>query len=363
MFEEILKNIIIQNDKAIGFDEFMNLCLYHPQHGYYHSNLTKIGKKGDFITAPETSELFAKCIAKQLTEVLENINNKNILEFGAGNGTLCLQILKNFKKKNTSLNKYYILELSADLKNKQQSLIKKELADLYDSVIWLNKIPVNFEGIVIANEVVDAFPIKRFEIINGKVFELEVNVESDNFVYQRKVTQYKPDFKYTEFKDNYIFEDNFYLKPWLQSLYKAIRSGIVLIIDYGMEANEYYHREKNYGNLRCYFKHKTHKNPFINIGLQDITAPVNFSKLYQDATSIGFNIKGYTNQAFFLINLKIDEELKNIKDEFEFIKLNQELKNLILPNAMGEDFKVIALSKNLNVKLQGFLSNDLSHRL
>ena len=179
---DIISKTIKDNDKPIGFDEFMNLALYHSEFGYYRSNKTLFGRHGDFITAPETSDLFGYTLAKQCKQVL---NNGDILEFGAGSGVLAAQILFELGRLDSLPGKYYIIELSAQLKNKQMKTIKKVLPEIFNRVEWLTELPKDFKGVVIANEVLDAIPAKRITYSKGYFVELGVGFQNDNFQWEK----------------------------------------------------------------------------------------------------------------------------------------------------------------------------------
>ncbi|WP_428087496.1 class I SAM-dependent methyltransferase [Candidatus Thioglobus sp.] len=360
---QIIKDTIIQNQSPIGFDEFMDLALYHSHLGYYRSGSEKFGEKGDFITAPETSDLFGFCLARQCAQVLKS--GQSILEFGAGSGVLAAQILFELGRLNCLPKYYYILELSAELKRRQKQTIKKALPELLDRVIWLDQLPEGFCGVVVANEVLDAMPAKRIIKKNDEFHELCVGIKKDKLDWQ---VSDKP-FKNKQVKlpkavgKNYTTEVNLQALAWINSLYDALDDALVLLVDYGMHRGEYFHPQRFDGTLRCYYQHKSNEDPFVNIGEQDITTSVNFSDIADQAKASGFKIAGYGTQALFLISLGIDEYLLEQKDDNRRVTLAQQLKQLVLPSAMGESFKVLALSKTSHIKLNGFKEQDLSDKL
>ncbi len=361
--EQIIKNTIIQKAEPIGFDEFMNLALYYPAKGYYSGGAQKFGEKGDFITAPETSDLFGFCLARQCAQVSES--RGGILEFGAGSGILAAQILFELGRLGKLPKNYYILELSAELQQRQKDTINKALPELIDRVVWLNRLPKDFSGVVIANEVLDAMPAKRLINQTDGFKELGVDCQDDKLVWQVLKHPYTND-KISipvEVSHGYITEVNDRARAWIESLSEIMNKGVVLLIDYGMGRDEYFHPQRNEGTLRCYYQHKANDNPFEHIGDQDITTSVNFSDIAEQAFECGFTLSGYATQALFLISLGIDEYLLNEKDENKRISLAQQIKQLVLPSAMGESFKVLALSKNTQVKLKGFKEQNLTHKL
>lgn len=360
--EAIIKNAIIKKSQPLGFDEFMDLALYYPSMGYYSCGLEKFGAQGDFITAPETSDLFGFCLARQCTQVLDGEND--ILEFGAGSGVLAAQILFELARLDKLPKIYYILELSAELKHRQQQTIRKALPELTARVVWLDALPKSFSGVVIANEVLDAMPAKRLICRNDKFYELGVDYQADKFVWKMFAEPYQStDPLPVGVADGYVTETNIRASAWVSSLSAILDEALVLLIDYGMDRGEYFHPQRGEGTLRCYYQHQASDNPFVNIGKQDITTSVNFSQIAQQADASGLEVCGYATQAMFLISLGIDEYLSRETDENKRVSLSGQLKHLILPNAMGESFKVLALGKKISVKLNGFQQQNLRHKL
>jgi SAM-dependent MidA family methyltransferase len=360
--QDIISKTIKDNNKPIGFDVFMNLALYHSEFGYYRSNKTLFGCHGDFITAPETSDLFGYTLAKQCKQVL---NNGDILEFGAGSGVLAAQILFELGRLSSLPGKYYIIELSGQLRERQMKTIKQVLPEVFNRVEWLTELPKNFKGVVIANEVLDAIPAKRIMFSEGCFVELGVDFQNENFQWKKFTEPYLssvasiPDVE----EEGYTTETNVQSSAWINSLYELISEGTVLLIDYGMDKSEYFHPQRNDGTLKCFFNHKSSDDPFSNIGNQDITTSVNFSDIADSAVGAGFEISGYCTQAMFLISLGIENYLLDEEDNENRMKLAQEIKQLVLPGAMGEVFKVLALSKKQTVKLDGFKEQDLTNKL
>ena len=360
--ENIISKSIKDNNNPIGFDVFMDLALYHQEFGYYRSNKTIFGHRGDFITSPEVSDLFGFSLAKQCKQVL---NGGNILEFGAGSGILAAQILFELGRMESLPKKYFIIELSSQLRQTQKETIKKVLPEVFDRIKWLTKLPKNFKGVVIANEVLDAFPVKRITFSKGSFYELGVGFKGGDFNWERMqepLTHLNiPDS--IDFHEGYTTEINIQSGAWIKSLYDLMIDGTVILIDYGMTEAEYFHPQRNQGTLKCFSNHKSSDNPFIHIGKQDITASVNFSNIASIAKESGFKVSGYTTQSMFLISLGIDNYLKNEENEEKKVKIAQEIKQLVLPGTMGEVFKVMALSKKQSVKLEGFKELDLTNRL
>jgi SAM-dependent MidA family methyltransferase len=361
--EDIISQSIHENGKPIGFDVFMNFALYSPGLGYYRSSANIFGHQGDFITAPETSDLFGYSVAKQCAQIING--GGDVLEFGAGSGVLAVQVLFELGRLKSLPKKYYIMELSGQLKQQQKQTILSMLPELVDRVEWLTELPTGFSGVVIANEVLDAMPAKRLIFSGGRFVELSVDFIDGNF-------QWKPlDEPYSNSltslpaicDEGYTTEVNLQALAWIDSLYNAMTEGTVLLIDYGMGRKEYHHPQRNDGTLRCYYRHKASDNPFDNIGKQDITTSVNFSDVAERAVEVGFELSGYCTQAMFLISLGIENFLLEEEDDAKRNALAQQIKQLVLPSAMGETFKVLALSKKQTVKLDGFREQNLLNKL
>ena len=360
--DNIISKSIKDNNNPIGFDVFMNLALYHPEFGYYRSNKTIFGHKGDFITSPEVSDLFGFSLAKQCRQVL---HGRDILEFGAGTGILAAQILFELGRLKSLPKRYFIIELSAQLRQTQKETIKKILPELLDRVEWLTELPKRFKGVVIANEVLDAFPVKRISFIKDNFYELGVGFKEGKFDWEGFNEPFMDSGipSSMNFNQGYTTEINLQANAWVKSLYDFLDDGVVFLIDYGMTESEYFHPQRSQGTLKCFSNHKSNDDPFINIGKQDITASINFSHVAQSAEDCGFEVSGYTTQSMFLISLGIEKYLKNEANEEKRVKIAQEIKQLVLPGAMGEVFKVMALSKKQSVKLDGFKELDLTNRL
>ncbi len=360
--ENIISKSIKDNNNPIGFDVFMNLALYHHKFGYYRSKKTIFGHNGDFITSPEASDLFGFTIAKQCNQVL---NGGDILEFGAGSGILAAQILFELGRLKSLPKKYFIIELSSQLRNTQKETIKKILPEMLNRVEWLSELPNKFKGVIIANEVLDAFPVKRISFSKGRFYELGVDFVDRNFIWKKLHAPFSsPKMPASKnFQEGYSTEINLQSSAWINSLYESMNEGVVFLIDYGMTRAEYFHPQRHQGTLKCFYNHKSSNDPFSHIGEQDITASVNFSDVAESAIDSGFEISGFTTQSMFLISLGIENFIKNEENDKKRAKIAQEIKQLVLPGTMGEVFKVLALSKKQSVKLDGFRELDITSRL
>lgn len=384
----------IDKKEFLYFDDYMNLALYAPIYGYYSSNKYKFGNKGDFITAPELTSIFAKCFSNSFQSVIEsfhfNHTNYDILEIGAGSGKFASDVLQSLKEKGILPKAYYILELSADLKNLQKETILNHTPELMDRICWLDKLPQEkIQGIIFANEVLDAMAVCQFIKEDDRIFELGItkNERDKNdknldksFKYIQITPREKVLEKVVELEKNigklpngYRSEINLFEKPWLESLSSCLNHGMVYLVDYGYEEAEFYREDRINGTLQCYFKHHVHDNPLIYAGIQDITAHVNFTSVANNAVKAGFELEGYSNQSYFLAATGIDQiyakTYKNYETKLQ-LKLAQEVKTLMMPGSMGEVFKVMALSKRDtksskidDLSIKGFDLLDLSYRL
>lgn len=356
--QKALQNILnqIRAHGPLDFARFMQLALYAPGLGYYSAGNIKFGKDGDFVTAPEISPLFSYCLAEQAAQILPKISGGAILELGAGSGVMARDILLHLQTLNSLPQKYFILEVSADLRARQQEMLKN-----FSCVEWLNAWPKNFRGVVLANEVLDAMPVRRFcydhELLECVVGEKDGEL---NWFFRKPSDELKNALRDFEFPSPYLSEINCSLPAWFKSLSESMQEGVALFIDYGFPRAEFYHPERNQGTLRCHFRHRSHDNPLINIGIQDITAHVDFTAVAEAADAAGFDILGYTSQALFLLSCGLEKLISSEADLLANYNTAQKIKTLTLPSEMGELVKVIAIGKNFDSELLGF---DISNQL
>lgn len=349
---------INKNEGSISFARFMELALYNEKLGYYSGSKNKFGKKGDFVTAPLLSHLFARCLSIQCQQILDSLQGGDILEFGAGTGVLAKDLLLELEKKNSLPNHYYIFEVSADLKVRQKELLNLYCPHLNDRVRWIDQM-IEIDGIMFANEVMDAFPFHCFRIENNKIKERKVTYDNGFKWHLAEATDEIKDFlKDIDLPNGYESEINFNIKPWITSAVNHLKRGIFLLCDYGYGRYEYYHRDRMMGTLLCYTEHQRHDNPFILVGKQDITAHVDFTSVIESAFDSGAKLAGYTTQSGFLFSLGLLDHLNKNKNVLDNIKENQLVKMLTLPTQMGESIKMMALSKYLNIELNGFQFQD-----
>lgn len=367
----LIHEAIAQGGGQIGFDRFMELALYAPGLGYYSAGSRKFGEAGDFVTAPELSSLFSRCLAHQCAEVLSAINRGDILEFGAGSGVMAADILAELAALDCLPEYYYILELSAELRARQQETILARVPQLAERTVWLDGLPeAGFHGVVLANEVLDAMPVHRFCIRDGKLRELYVVADGEGFALQggEPTTEVAERLallqQQVDFTEGYESELNLRAEDWVRSIGDFLSQGVVLLIDYGFPRSEFYHPQRSSGTLMCHYRHRAHDNTLILPGLQDITAHVDFTSVAEAALAAGLSVRGYTSQANFLIANGLTALLAEVDgDVKKQLTLSAQVKRLTMPGEMGELFKVMALTREWDRPLQGFALRDERGRL
>lgn len=358
-----LRNYLSEN-KQMPFVDYMQQALYAPGNGYYSSNKPKLGRQGDFVTAPELTPLFGKALANQCHQLLSSLESPVILEFGAGTGQLCLDILRQLTLLQCLPETYYILEVSADLRHRQEILLRENLPEHAHRVQWLDRLPeIPFQGVILANEVLDAMPVHRFLQTEEGLFESHIQLDTEHHLCENFLPCNNPQLiKHLEGRlppvYPYLSEANLYLDAWVQACSDILDRGAVLILDYGFSQKEYYHPDRSQGTLMCHYQHQSHSNPLAHPGEEDISAHVDFTHVAEAASEAGFSIAGYSNQAAFLLANNILDLLELIVSEKEKFKNTQALKQLLQPQEMGELFKVIALTKGIHSPLTGFQLQD-----
>ncbi len=336
----------------------MQLALYEPQYGYYMGGLQKFGEGGDFITAPELTPLFAQTLANYCLPLIQTKQNAILFEFGAGSGKLCVEILKHLANLGTLPKAYHILELSGELQKRQKDLVQREIPELYSRIHWHYKWPETpFEGIIIANEILDAMPVARFMLKNGSIYESFITLDDNDALletfkpcHNQALIEYLNKVLPKELNNSdanfYISEANLFINGWISECAKMLNQGALVIIDYGFLREEYYHPDRKLGTLSCHRKHQTHGDFLQHIGEQDITNHVDFTHVAEAAEASGFEVGLYQNQASFLLENGILNCLDAIPEGRERIMATQAVKQLLQPHEMGELFKVMVLEKD-----------------
>jgi len=351
---------------ALPFADFMALALYAPGLGYYSAGARKFGAGGDFTTAPELSPLFGRCLARQCREVLA-VTGGAILEFGAGTGALAATVLAALADMRALPERYLILEVSADLRSRQQMRIAQLPSALAGRVEWLDRLPDEpLAGVVLANEVLDALPCERFVVRGGEAHRLGVAVDARGALeaVELATTLALPaGIDGAALPEGYHGELRPSIAPWIGSAAAALGHGLLLACDYGDARAPLYHADRIDGTLLCHFRHRAHGNPFIHVGLQDITAWVDFTAVAEAASAAGLEVAGFATQAALLLALGIERDVAAVPDERTRYARATEARQLLLPTAMGESFKAIALTRGLDAALSGFSLQDLRHRL
>jgi len=375
LFNLICKQIEENNGK-INFSDYMETVLYTPNLGYYTSDRPIFGHQGDFITAPELTPLFSRCIARQVQEVFAQFDDvPDILEFGAGAGTMACDLLLELESLKQLPNRYYISEISHTLQERQKAQISDLAPHLLDKVVWINQLPESFSGVILGNEILDAMPCHRIRLNkNGEHEELFVGYENQRLQWStdapiNETLKAKADAIYEKYgeamPDHYETEINTYVEQWIKEIAGVLKKGLILLIDYGFSEQEYMRAERHEGTLMCHYKHMAHGNPLTHVGLQDITSHVNFTNVAEVAFESDLDILGFTNQSYFLISCGLENLLNevDVEDTKLFLQQTQPVKQLILPDEMGELFKVIGLGKEIEVDLLGFSTRNMLERL
>lgn len=370
-----LQQLIAQEAATAGgrlsFARFMDLALYAPGLGYYSAGTRKLGVQGDFVTAPEWSPLFARCLARQVAPVLSELGGGDLLEVGAGSGIMAADLLEALADANALPERYCILERSGDLRERQQTLLRQRLPRLQDRIVWLECLPeAGFRGVILANELLDALPVHCFTLTAEGAAERYVRREGEAWrwclgplssaVLGERITALRHD---GELAAGYSSEVNLAGESWVRSVADCLEAGMLLLIDYGFPRHEYYHPRRDAGTLMCHYRHRAHDDPLILVGLQDITAHVDFTAMAEAGHAAGLEVAGYTTQGAFLLAIGIAEELQAAPDDRTRLRWAQQVKKLTLPHEMGELFKVLALTRGIDGPLAGFAWRDMRDRL
>jgi len=352
-----LQEILIQKivrDGPLCFEQFMDMALYYPDLGYYARADTRIGKRGDYYTSPHLHPIMGAMIARQLIEFWDFMDRPEeftAIEMGAGMGYLCRDTLDYIYRSKTIPDsfrrsfRYIIIEPFRHFREKQQEIIKPLESGSY--IEWLDDFPEQkIRGCLISNELIDSFPVHLIETDRG-IKEIYVNFNGKEFVEEKdtpcteEITGYLSEFNIT-LPENYRTEINLRIRDWLRGVAEIISEGFILTIDYGYTAGEYYHEERSKGTLMCYYRHEYNENPYQNIGMQDITAHVNFSSLKKWGEELGFYTIGYASQGTYLVSLGIDEVIEELyAGSPDYIKEVTSIKGLVMPQGMGESHRVM----------------------
>ena len=373
-YSEALKRRIADEILAaggwIGFDRFMELALYAPGMGYYSGGAHKFGAAGDFVTAPEITPLFSQTLAAQAAQIMA-LSAPQIIEVGAGSGRLAADLLLELEQRRALPEYYGILDLSGELRERQRNTIAQRAPHLLSRVVWLDYLPEHFDGLALANELLDAMPVHLVVWNEEAIFERGVAWENEGFVWRdqpaagRVLERARALADEYSLPPGYVSEINLAALDWTASWASILGKGALLLIDYGFPRHEYYHPQRDTGTLMCHYRHQAHTDPFFSPGLQDITAHVDFTALAEAGFAAGLDFIGYTTQAAFLLNCGLPEVLARVSadDPARYLPQAQAAQKLLSPAEMGELFKVIALGKGLGEPLLGFAQGDRSAML
>jgi SAM-dependent MidA family methyltransferase len=358
----------------LSFERFMDMALYAPGLGYYSAGAHKLGVGGDFTTAPEVSRLFGACVARQCAEILSALGAGDILEIGAGSGRLAADILLRLETLGQLPERYCILDVSADLRERQRRHFAEVLPPrLQERVHWLDQPPEqSFDGLILANEVLDALPVTRFRWYSDRVEELGVVIDDGRFAWRARPASpavaeacRRLSKAGGAWDDGYVSEFCPRLTAWTHSVTRSLRAGAALWFDYGLPRSQYYLPERHEGTLLCHFRQRAHGDPLLYPGLQDITAWVDYTLLAEASRAAGFTLSGFTTQSYFLAGSRVDQEMQIMAadDDAQFARLANQARQLMLPGEMGERFKAMAWLRGLDLPLCGFALQDLRHTL
>jgi SAM-dependent MidA family methyltransferase len=356
---------IAQAGGWISFARYMELALYAPGLGYYAGGAAKFGAAGDFITAPEMTPLFGRTLARSALAVLEQTGG-DILELGAGSGRLALDLLRELEAHQALPVQYRILELSPDLQARQRQLFEAEAPHLLERLVWLDRLPERFTGLILANEVLDAMPVHLVRWLDGALFERGVVVQEDEFAWLDKPLSKSMNASplwqaasAIEPGPDYLSEINLAAPAWIHSLASSLERGAILCLDYGFPRAEFFHPQRDTGTLRVHYRHFSLDDPFYLPGLCDLTAHVDFSAVAQAGTEAGLELLGYTSQANYLLNAGLlDLMTKMDPTTSDYLRAASVVQKLLQPSEMGELFKAIAFGRGLDGGLPGFERGD-----
>jgi SAM-dependent MidA family methyltransferase len=366
-----LSDLIISEIQSAGgwisFARYMDLALYAPSLGYYTGAARKFGVAGDFVTAPEISPLFGHCLARQFAAVLAETGG-NVLELGAGTGKLAVRLLLELERLKNLPERYAILELSPDLRERQQQAVLKLPSNLACRVVWLDTLPERFTGVVFGNEVLDAIPVHVVRWDEAEPVEMGVLARKGSLAWGARPLSDGPLLAAASrlvLPPGHISEINLAGPALVRSVGDRLDLGLLLFIDYGFGRTEYYHPQRARGTLMCHYRHYAHGDPFLLPGLQDITAHVDFTAVAEAGVEAGLRLLGYTSQANFLISCGITELLAtSLRSEAaSYLLQAAAAQKLLSPSEMGELFKAVALGRGITDVPLGFRRGDLRRLL
>jgi SAM-dependent MidA family methyltransferase len=365
-----LKRTIADADGWISFADYMNTALYAPGLGYYAAGAYKFGAGGDFITAPELTPLFGGTVASQLAHVIAQVREPEIIELGPGSGRLCADVLAALAKAHALPVRYRLLEVSPELRERQREHLAATVRDYLPRVEWIDMLPEHWRGAVLANEVLDALPAHLVVRRGGEWLERGVTFEAARglaFADRALASAGLHERARARFPatGDYLSELNPTAEALVSSLAQRCEQGLMLLIDYGFPAAEYYHPQRDEGTLMAHYRHRALVDPFFRPGLVDLTAHVDFSAMARAGVARGMTVAGFATQAQFLVNCGVVDQLAQCgtPESAAYLRAASAVQKLTSPAEMGELIKVLALTRGIDVDLVGFRDGDRAHRL
>ena len=365
-----IKREIDAGGGSISFARYMEMALYLPGLGYYSAGARKFGAAGDFVTAPEMTAFFGRALARQVAQVIA-VSAPRVMEVGAGSGRLAADLLLELERLGVLPEHYDILDLSADLRERQQATLATAAPHLLDRVRWVDRLPDTFSGALIANELLDAMPAHIVAWREDGIFERCVGFNPEaGFTWNERpatgalLAAAEEIGKQCSLPPGYESEIALAARAWAAEWGHRLQRGALILIDYGFPRREFYHQQRGRGTLMCHYRHHAHPDPFYLPGLQDVTVHVDFTAIIAAADAAGLDLLGYASQGQFLLNCGILDLLATLPtDTPDYIRATSSINKLLLPHEMGELFKVIAIGRGIEAPLLGFSCGDQSRRL
>ena len=365
-----IERMIAREGGWISFADYMSAVLYAPGLGYYAAGAHKLGAAGDFVTAPELTPLFGAALAAQLAETISRVEHAELIELGPGSGRLCGDVLSALAARNALPARYWLLEVSPDLRERQRAHLDATAREHLPRDGWIDVLPDRWSGVVLANEVLDAMPVHLIARRGAQWFERGVAMDTDGALVFSDRALVSPLLRARAAArfpsvDGYLSELNPSAEALVSSLAQRCERGLMLLFDYGFPAAEYYHPQRDRGTLMAHYRHRSVADPFFRPGLADLTAHVDFTAMAHAGAAAGMTVSGFTSQAQFLLNCGMLDALIACGDpqSASYLRAASAVQKLTSPAEMGELFKVLALTRGLEPQLIGFRDGDRSHRL
>jgi len=365
-----IERMIATSGGWISFADYMGAALYAPGLGYYVAGARKFGPAGDFVTAPELTTLFGEALAAPIEAVLAQLPHSSVIELGPGTGRLAADVLSALAARDALPERYCLLEVSPELRERQREQLRDRVPDLLPRIKWIDVLPERWRGALLANEMLDAVPPHLIARRDGAWFERGAEIDAAGkfrFADRPLADGSLRDAASARFpgEGDYASEINPAAQALVRSLALRCDAGALLIFDYGFPASEYYHPQRDGGTVMTHYRHRTVDDPFFLPGLADLTAHVDFSAIAHAGVAGGMSLTGYATQASFLINCGILDALarRGEPQSAAYLREAAAVQKLLSPAEMGELFKALAMSKDIDVDMIGFQGGDQSHRL